>query len=254
MEITSYLTECIINKTPVIFLKYGDGEEIASRGSQGCNCDRDVYNETLKNGIIESFKYMVDVAENAYIAVWPFNNSIDYWRQFVEKPIRVVDYCSIIMAGENLENKVNLLKSIKESPLKKIYVCNPLMKRAKILLDIDHMVHVPLNNWVENGMSNIMNEITSILSPDETFIVLTSAGMGAKILISELVKQFPKNIYLDVGSALDQVCTKKKSRGYEPTYEKSIENLKELIPSDWDAPEYDYIYHEAYYNIGYHVS
>ncbi len=157
------------------------------------------------------------------------------------------------MAGENLENKVKLLLSIKKSTLKKIYVCNQLMKRAKILLNIHHMVHVPLNNWVENEMSNIINEITSILSSDEKFIVLTSAGMGAKILISELVKRFPKNIYLDVGSALDQVCTKKKSRGYEPTYEESIENLKELIPSDWDAPEYDYIYHEAYYNIGYHV-
>jgi hypothetical protein len=77
--------------------------------------------------------------------------------------------------------------------------------------------------------------------------------MGSKILISELYKQFPNNIYLDIGSAIDQICTKKKSRGYEPSYEQSIENVKDIIPADWDSPEYEYIYNEAYYNIGYHV-
>jgi hypothetical protein len=157
------------------------------------------------------------------------------------------------MDGNNTEKKINLFKSIKESPLKKIYVCNHLMKRAKILLNIDHMIHVPLNNWVDTQISNILENIKSVISPSEQCIILTSAGMGSKILISELYKQFPNNIYLDIGSAIDQICTKKKSRGYEPSYEQSIENVKDIIPADWDSPEYEYIYNEAYYNIGYHV-
>lgn len=254
MEITNYLTECINNKTPVSFSKYGDGEYLAATGSQGCNCDRDTYTEVLKNGVIESFKYMVDHAPNSYIAVWPFGNHIDFWKQFVEKPIKNTEYCTIIMDGKKFEDKYTLLKTIKTTPLKKIYICNPLMKRAKILLDIDYMIHVPLNNWVDTEMSNILSNIKSIMSDNEQYIILTSAGMGAKIIISELVKMFPNNIYLDVGSALDQICTKKKSRGYEPSYEQAIENIKDIIPVDWDSVDYDYIYNEATYNIGYHVS
>jgi hypothetical protein len=254
MEITTYLTDCVKQKIPVAFAKYGDGEQLAASGINGCNCDRDPYTDKLKNGIIDSFKYMVDHAQNSYIAIWPFNDAIEYWKQFVEKPIRNVDYCAIIMAGEKNEKKIDLLKAIKESQLKKIYICNPLMKRAKILLNIDHMIHVPLNNWVDSELENILDTIKSIITANEQFIILTSAGMGAKILISELCKLFPNNIYLDVGSALDQICTKKKSRGYEPSYEQAIENLKDIIPEDWDSPEYNYIYNEAYYNIGYHVS
>jgi len=254
MEITTYLIDCVKQKIPVAFAKYGDGEQLAASGINGCNCDRDPYTDKLKNGIIDSFKYMVDHAQNSYIAIWPFNDAIEYWKQFVEKPIRNVDYCAIIMAGEKNEKKIDLLKAIKESQLKKIYICNPLMKRAKILLNIDHMIHVPLNNWVDSELENILDTIKSIITANEQFIILTSAGMGAKILISELCKLFPNNIYLDVGSALDQICTKKKSRGYEPSYEQAIENLKDIIPEDWDSPEYNYIYNEAYYNIGYHIS
>ena len=252
MEITDYLTQCVYEKTPVIFAKYGDGELNAVRGINGCNCDRDSYTTILKNGLIDSFKYMVEYGNNAYLGIWPFHDAIEYWKQFVEKPIRNVDYCAIII-NDDIKKKINLLKTIKESPLKKIYVCNHLMKRAKILLNIDYMIHVPLNNWVDPQLIDILENIKSVITPSEQFIILTSAGMGSKILISELFKLFPNNIYLDVGSALDQICTKKKSRGYEPSYEEAMENLKDIIPEDWDSPEYDYIYNEAYYNIGYHV-
>jgi hypothetical protein len=119
MEITDYLTKCIYEKIPVVFVKYGDGEQLAASGSSGCNCDRDNYTDILKDGIIKSFKYIVEYGKNSYLAIWPSTVAIEFWKQFVETPIRIVDYCAIIMNGVNTEKKVNLLKTIKESPLKK---------------------------------------------------------------------------------------------------------------------------------------
>lgn len=196
---------------------------------------------------------MAEHAPNVRIAVWPFGNHIDYWQSFVEKPIQNYDYCSIIMARKDMEKKVNLLKTIKESALRKVYVCNRLMQRAKKLLNIVHMIHVPFRNWIDTELDTIVGQVKTILSENagEQTIVLTSAGMGAKILISELVKDFPNNIYLDVGSALDQICTKKTTRGYEPAYETAMEYLKDILPPNWESEEYEPIYAEAHHHIGY---
>jgi hypothetical protein len=115
------------------------------------------------------------------------------------------------------------------------------------------MVHVPFNNWVDTQFDTILNEIKSYINPDEQYIVLTSAGMGAKILIGELTKLFPKNIFIDIGSGLDKVCTKKTSRGWEPTYEDFMNLLSGIIPSGWDSIEYEYIFNEAQTKVGVHI-
>jgi hypothetical protein len=240
-------------KTPVAFLKYGDGEYLAALGNSGCNCDRDTYTEVLKNGLIESFSYMIDYGPNTYVGIWHDGNHIEFWKKFVQKPIRVAKYHTVIMDYDHINQKIELLKTIKESSLKKIYVCNPLMVRAKILLNIHHMVHVPFNNWVDNKFDSILNEIKSFINPEEQSIILTSAGMGAKILIGELTKLFPKNIYIDIGSGLDKICTKKTSRGWEPIYEEFMDLLTDIIPSDWESSNYEYIFNEAQNKVGLHL-
>lgn len=254
MEITNYLSECIENKRSVLFAKFGDGEYLAANGAKGCNCDRDPYTEKLKRGVIRAFIDIVDHIPNSYIAIWTDESQQMYWKQWVKKEINLADYCSIIMNGKQTEAKVKLLRTIKWSSMKKVYVCNGLMRRAKILLNIDYMITVPLYNWVEYSLEYVLDNCKKALAECGKCIMMTSAGMGAKILLAECAKEYPENIYLDIGSALDQICTKKKSRGYEPEYEESMENVKELIPEDWDAAEYEDIYLAAKYCIGYHVS
>jgi hypothetical protein len=253
MEITGYLSECIKTQTPVAFLKYGDGEYLAALGNSGCNCDRDTYTEVLKDGLIKSFSYMVDHGPNTFVGIWHDGNHIDFWNKFVEKPIRVAKYHTVIMDYDHINDKIDLLRTIKESPLKKIYICNPLMVRAKILLNIDHMVHVPFNNWVDTQIDSILNQVKSIIDPEEQNIILTSAGMGSKIMVGELTKLFPKNIYIDIGSGLDKICTKKTSRGWEPNYQEFMELLAHIIPLEWESSEYENIFNEAQTKIGVHL-
>jgi hypothetical protein len=51
MEITNYLSECIINKKPVSFIKYGDGEYNCATSCNGFNCDNDKYTKLLSDGL-----------------------------------------------------------------------------------------------------------------------------------------------------------------------------------------------------------
>lgn len=259
MEVTTIIREAIQNKTPISFSKYGDGEFFCASSVEGHNCDNDNYTEKKKNGLLDSFKYMVQQTDNAYIGMWTWNDGQQpiFWQGLVEStPVKWGDYHTLILNNDNVEEKVKLYKEIKKSSMKKIIVCNELLVKAKILFDIDHVIHVPFNNWFDNQFDSLLNQIKEIIEGDEQqFIVITSAGMGAKILICELCKLFPNNIYLDFGSALDKICTKRVSRGWEPSYDELIRRLSEgeVIPENWNDPVYDYIYPEARWKLGIHL-
>jgi hypothetical protein len=126
-----------------------------------------------------------------------------------------------------------------------------MLVKVKLLFNIDHMVHVSYNNWFDTNFIEVFNQIKDIIQPDTQYIIMTSAGMAAKILLYELAKFYPNNIYLDFGSALDKICTKLTTRGWEPHYNTSMDWLKDIIPSDWDDEKYDYIYNECRNNLTY---
>ena len=77
--------------------------------------------------------------------------------------------------------------------------------------------------------------------------------MSAKVLICELYKKFPKGIYLDFGSAIDLICTKKDSRGREYDYNYIRNFLSELLPEEWDNEKFNYIYDKSKFKLGIHL-
>ena len=77
--------------------------------------------------------------------------------------------------------------------------------------------------------------------------------MGAKVIIAKLHKLYPYNIYLDFGSALDQLCTKINTRAVINNYNQFYMTYKELIPDNWYDKEYDHIEQLANKNLGLHL-
>ena len=252
MEITNLLSECIRSGTPVSFSKYGDGEYACAKLFNGHNCDADFYTQKKQIALIESFKYMAETAPNAYMSYWTEEIS-SYWKSLTKTQVRWGKLHTLIFDDDHVEEKIELYKTIKQSPLKKIYICNPLMAKAQPLLDIDLMVYIPLNNWFDNSFEELMQTLNTVISADEQYIIMCSAGMGAKVVICELSKLFPNNIYLDIGSALDTICTKRVTRDHNRTYEKVLYYLKDILPSDWNDTKYDYIYDEAKNKMGLHM-
>ena len=52
---------------------------------------------------------------------------------------------------------------------------------------------------------------------------MTSCGQSAKVLIAELHKTYPNGIYLDVGSGLDCICTK-RAKSYKSKRNQTYRN------------------------------
>lgn len=253
MNITNYLTECIKNNTPVSFSKYGDGEFFCIFYKNGMNCDRDNYSDKLSDGLKKSFIYMVENADNGYIGMWHNLETSLILETLVNKKVKWALYHTIIFDKKEDENKAILYKTIKHSKLKKIIVCNELLIKSKLLLDIDEIILIPFNNWFDTQFDNILEQVKDKIQTDGNHIVITCCGMSAKVLICELTKSFPNGIYLDFGSALDRICTKRDSRGLSYGYDYLTDLLKECLPEDFEDDKYNYIYNSAKINLGLHL-
>ena len=253
MDIIGHIIECIENSKPVLFLKFGDGEFNCMRRHNGSNCDGDIYTYKLSNGLIASFKFIVENTNNSYIGAWHTDDVKCYCESLVNKPINWCKYHTIIFDKNNDIMKAKLYKAIKHSTRKKIILCNKHLIKSEKLLNLDHMVFVPLNNWFDNNFEDILNQISNLITEDNNHILITCAGMGSKVLIAELVKKFPSGIYLDFGSALDTICTKHDTRGFKYGYEYFLTMLKDCLPDDWEDDEYNVIYESAKNNLGQHL-
>ena len=252
MEAAPIITACIQAKTPISFCKYGDGEYGCMIGWNGCNCDADGYTTKKRLGLLAALPFMVDQLPNAYIGMWHTAESLQWMQRLATKPVVWANYHSIMLESYSPE-KIELYRTIKRSDMKKVYLCNALLAKAQLLFDIDHMIYVPLNNWFDDMVEGVVEQIAAVLDPTAPCIVMMSAGMGAKIVVYLLAQRFPHHIYLDFGSALDKICTKHTSRGWEPAYETTMEWLKELLPPDWDDPKYEPIYEQAKMKLGLHL-
>jgi hypothetical protein len=110
MEITNTISECIRTRTPVSFSKYGDGEYACAKLFNGHNCDADFYTEKKKIALIESFKYVVETAPNAYMSYWSDELS-PYWQSLTKTPVRWGKLHTLIFDDDSVQEKVELYTS-----------------------------------------------------------------------------------------------------------------------------------------------
>ncbi len=253
MNITNIIVDHIKHNKPITFMKMGDGEFNCVFDRNGHNCDNDMYTQKLSNELAKSFKYMVENGDHHYMGLWHNLENRHRWEKCVNKPVKWVNYHSLIFDKDHTYNvnKIEIYKELKYSKRKKIMVCNELLIKSKSLLNIDELVIVPYNNWFDTQFETVLQSIKDII--DEDSIVLTSCGMSAKVLLCRLYQLFPNGIYLDVGSGLDLLCTKKHTRNYDVTYDNMVSLFRELLPPDWDDTKYDSIYEQANHKLGLHL-
>jgi hypothetical protein len=260
MDVVDSLIHHIKNEISCSFSKYGDGEYYCATGHQGHNCDNDNYTPSKRSALTESFKYMVEQAPNAYIGLWHTNDiQKSYWEQQVSKPILWANYHTMIIDYDDIKNqsfhkKIQLYKTIKESPMKKIMVCNKLLIKAKLLLNIDELVHIQFQNWFDQDFESTLQNVKLAIGDCKNPMILTSGGMAAKILIRKLAEEYPKGIFLDIGSALDIICTKHNSRGWNYDYATIYSMFSSIIPDDWEQPRFEIIYNRAQHLLGVHLN
>lgn len=222
------ITNFINNKIPCIFAKYGDGEYLASLGGKGYygNCDNTPFTPKLQKAINESFIY-ISQQTNTLLGQY-HGETFNHWDNFTPNQKKWANYhLFIFYSKSDLSNeKKELYKAIKYSSCQKIYICNnSMVDKSKILLNIDNHIVIDNHNWFENNFEETLNILLQTIKDPNNVIIMTSAGMGAKPLIAEIHKKVPNALLLDIGSALDLICTGNPTRTFhnvEHTYEDLV--------------------------------
>jgi len=231
---TYELTELVRTNTPCVFLKYGDGESEAAvsfldKTYRNGNCDGTPYTEKLGKMIIDSLKVFKD-KPNVYLG----GHIEEIWEDIIGFPLQWCVYNSIIVKDiENMET-LSFYKALKENPRKKLYIGNAQMGKACRVLGAYKHIQIDAINWFEESFEETLEAVKKEVENDSQTMILTSAGMGAKPLVGELYKLFPKAIFLDLGSALDLLCTGKITRDHHTNYQDIKNYFQELLPGDWE--------------------
>jgi len=236
---TQVLTQLIIADKPCGFIKYGDGEYYAATQHPGHNCDGTPYSPALGAKIIESFGYFTTLP-HLMLGAWHDSAKVAYWNTLSAVPPNWVDYHTAIIDRLDSPDKMLLYKAIKESRRHKVYVANAGMQKATALLNLDVHITIHPSNWFEIDYEAILASVCATISSDgSNAMLLTSAGMGAKPLIADALQRFPGLIVIDIGSALDTICTKHDTRGFGRVHgiyhDQLCEYLQPLVPQNWNA-------------------
>lgn len=231
MNICKWIEE----NTPFIFAKFGDGEYYASKRERGGNCDGTPYTEKLGDGIVKAFQYLTQFP-NVYIGQWKdFKGVADYFQSLIPNQVQWENYNIFISRSrdEFLNRALPYFKAIRNAKQQVIYICNESMVDiSRHVLQIDDFVVVDPVNWFEQNYDAILDTFIKSVKTPNNLLVLTSCGMGAKVLIADIHKQFPNAIILDIGSALDQVCSNRNTRDYHTLSSEDIIDIQNAIMNE----------------------
>lgn len=210
-----HILECIKTSTPVYFSKYGDGEYLCMTTSNGTNCDGDMYSPELGNALKKALSYMSQ-KENSFIAKWHTGNVTDYLQELVpERTIPWNHYHTLMSYPENfgtshLRDFVQVIKNTSDNV---IIVSNKKNIEMKTFFNGNKFVVVPERSWFNDYYADVYNEVCKNIDTYCHTIILTSAGLASKVLISDIATNYSNVSCLDLGSSFDYICTGKNTRG-----------------------------------------
>jgi len=220
----------IQNKKTFAFLKFGDGEYFAIIKKNGTNCDGTKYTIELGQKLKEALQFFSSL-QDVYIGQWESDKDIfkKFDKMVEPNKIQWADFHSMIFKTiDQYFNKRFCYHAIKNTDQQKIYVCNKdMVENLQKMLNIDDFVIVDPSNWFSKNYKEVLESVLQKIKNPRECILLTSAGMGSKVLYMDVKKHFPSVSCIDIGSALDLICSDKRSRDYHSLTEKEIQMIRD---------------------------
>ena len=247
----------------VIFTKFGDGEyynmtsyfidknNMTSTLTQNCDNDKFTYEFGIK--LREAFINLCSINNNdVFLGRWYNDDTSKFLLGLIYDNLGVVsvpfvNYQFIYPDYEYHKNNNLFLfvKKIQELNKFKLIVSNNNNKRLSIIFNSNNFLEIPQSSWFAMGLySKIYDYISNILNNFPNALIIFAAGMGSKILISNLASNYRNASFIDIGSGFDILATKKDTRDWHKEhrckkednytfYEHQVNYFKELLPEDF---------------------
>ena len=175
------LTENIQNGVNFSFVKLGDGEQACMDGKPGQTCDGQSYSPELRQKLREAFDILKD---RVYV---------------LENPNQKAVNMLLHRKGNDNRAVADFWKAVRDSKRKKVYVAPARLIKAAELLGATHLCVDEQNAFA--GYDRL--KFCLSLEAKDGGIFIFSAGPLAKVLIGELVANYPDVTCIDAGSTFD---------------------------------------------------
>lgn len=225
-------SDMIRNNENFALVKFHDGEwlTMTTNGNE-MNSFGYNYSRQIGDDLIRSYIFLLCYSRG-YIHYWhytPHKIMLDLVDDFLPSNDKFI-YCeATVQKLPFIAGQVEFFKSIQQSSRTKIYVSNIHMTEVlQPILNINHLVvtnHINFyasDNLFYPEKERILAQIKELLCNHENAIVLFSAGLGAKIMITDLVKTHPHNTYLDIGSTFDGLLYASRDYNAVPEYRSTL--------------------------------
>lgn len=142
---------------------------------------------------------------------WQFNKG------FLTQDEQHLTFANLLINGNYINFMTQMLPAMKKENYDTVYVCNKAANLEKFPLNLKKDFRVG-NNCHINDV-HLIDEIKKWVAENnvQNHLFLFSAASLSNLLIFELYKNFPNNIYMDIGSTLNPMLDLdgwKASRGY----------------------------------------
>ena len=181
----------LLNNQNFTFVKLGDGEAGCMEHQEGANCDGVVYTPSLAVQLAESFDYFSE-QKNTHIVY--FGNQKSY-NQLLHR------------TDSNLTKVKHFYDIIKNSPRKKFYVAPAKLAPVAKYLGCSHILCPEVID--EASAYFLGTGLVELIEKD--CIVLFSAGLWAKVLIADCMRNEKNATHIDVGSAFDPAISQSRT-------------------------------------------
>jgi len=199
VELIDTLTKKLETHEPFLFVKRGDGEEACMDGTIGENCDGHPYSQELGNRLRESFTFLDKKAH-----VVRFENQREY--------------NSLLHRTDNdLVRVKQFWETIKNDTRRKIFVGPNKLALMSEYLGAMHIGIPEKNVWKLYQQGNMLLNVVQ-----DNDIIIFCAGMPAKVMIADLVRERKNLTCVDAGSSFDPLVSQTR------TFQVSSEEMHRL--------------------------
>lgn len=235
----SLLTSMLVAREPFFFVRYGDGALECMAGRSGMTCDKEQYSLTLGAQLLMAWESLMSATmrpgqtPQVYVGDWlsaSFDRASEharYAQHYAElvadaKP-EFVHFEALLLMRESPQ-LVNFYRTVKEDSRKKLYMGPAENAGAAKMLGAEHLV-TPMQN-LYGHVDRLAADLVDIRDFE---VLLYGAGMAGNIPAVKCWEANPERTYINLGSALDPLFGRGKSRRQQIPVERAKKLFKELL-------------------------
>lgn len=229
----------IREQLPTLFIRFGDGalECMAGRHALPHTCDLELYSDELAKALDDTVQrvHEADDESTVFFGDWRTAESpgsapkyVEAWEREFLKPGRQFLHFEALLLMRRSAQLADFYRAVKEDRRRKLFIGPESNAGAARMLRADHIITPDLQqpNKAMHVVSPSVLRRIEMLDPQ---LVLWGAGLAGNVPVVEYWSEHQERTFIALGSAMDPLFARGRSRSNQLRQDQAAELFKELL-------------------------